>query len=67
MTFCVIIAWAIPCDVKKVFVIVGLVSVGSMADARLSKIAQIALILWLQEKIMYVKCEGDLFRNFYTI
>ena len=37
------------------------------ADARLSKIAQIALTLWLQEKIMYVKCEGDLFRNFYTI
>ena len=30
VTFCVIIAWAIPSDVKKVFVIVGLVLVTNM-------------------------------------
>ena len=63
VTFCVIIAWEIPSDVKKVFVIVGLVLVANMAvvttdqqfaDTRLSKIAQIALTLWLQEKIIYI-------------
>ena len=31
VTFCVIIAWAIPFDAKKVFVIVGLVLVANMA------------------------------------
>ena len=31
VTFCVIIDWEIPCDVKKVFVIVGLVLVANMA------------------------------------
>ena len=31
VTFCVIIAWAIPFDFKKVFVIVGLVLVANMA------------------------------------
>ena len=31
VTFCVIIAWAIPFDGNKVFVIVGLVLVANMA------------------------------------